>query len=154
MSEQSHPERFGLRPTQPARLAPLDPADARESVIAFLGGAVRKGHWEPAARIDVLSVCGGAQLDFREAELLEGDTEVRILAVMGGVSLTLPPDIHVEVRGLGLMGGFSHHQQQAPDPDAPRLRITGIALLGGVGIKVKDLETRKGRRGRRRPGRA
>ncbi len=121
-----------------ADLAAFDPADEKESVIAVLSGAVRKGPWEPAARIDVLAVCGGVELDFRDADLLEGATEVRILAVMGGVAITVPPDIDVEVRGSGLMGGFSHHRQRAPESDAPLLRVTGFALMGGVNVKVKE----------------
>ena len=58
------------------------------------------------------------------------------LAVMGGIKIIVPPDIHVSVKGIGIMGGFSPARRTAPAPDAPRLHIDGIALMGGVEIKV------------------
>ena len=58
-------------------------------VIAVLGGSSRKGSWEPPARLRVPALMGGVELDFREANLLEGETVVDVLAVMGGVTITL-----------------------------------------------------------------
>ena len=121
-----------MRPT-----AAVDLPEETERIVAIMGGAERKGHWEPAAQISVFAFCGGAKLDFREAELLEGETVVNVFALMGGVTIFVPRDIDVEVEGSGIMGGFTHLSQRAGDDDVPLLRVTGLALMGGVEIKVK-----------------
>ncbi len=113
-----------------------------ESVVAILGGAARKGNWEPPARLRVLAVMGGVELDFREADLYEGETVVDILTIMGGVSIIVPPDIDVETGGLGLMGGFSSFSNRADEAGAPKLRIQGTAIMGGVDIKLKKMPRR------------
>lgn len=115
----------------------LDLADGQGFVMALLSGVQRKGHWEPPARLYVGALMGGAELDFREADLLEGVSEVVILAVMGGVKIVVPPDLDVEVEGIGLLGGFQHLSRRTGDDDAPLLRIRGLAVMGGVNVKVK-----------------
>lgn len=107
--------------------------------MAFLGGSTRKGSWEPPALLRVVAFMGGVELDFREADLLEGETVVEILAFMGGVNIVVPPDVQLQAHGTGLLGGFQSASNHAPDPDAPRLRISGLALMGGVEVKVKKL---------------
>jgi hypothetical protein len=122
-------------------------------VIAVLGGTGRKGRWSPARNNFVISVMGGAELDFREAVLPPGVTEVRIYTVWGGVEIVVPPDLHVESRGFALMGGFEHAAEDAvaPGPGAPTLRITGFAVMGGVDISVRRPgETVRDARRRRR----
>jgi hypothetical protein len=108
-----------------------------ETVFAVLSGAERKGAWEPPEALRVVSILGGARLDFREADLLEGVTEIEIFTVMGGVEITVPPDVDVDARGLGVMGGFAHVRHRAAETDAPCLRIRGFALMGGVEIKLR-----------------
>ena len=60
----------------PARLPPEEESG---TVVAFLGGSTRKGSWEPPALLRVLAFMGGVELDFREADLLEGETVLEIL---------------------------------------------------------------------------
>jgi hypothetical protein len=45
----------------------------------------------------------------------------------------------VEINGLPLMGGFAHRAFAEPptDPDAPVLRIGGVAVMGGVDVTVR-----------------
>ena len=108
-------------------------------VIAVMGAAERRGGWVPARRIYTVGFMGGAELDFREARFAPGETEVYVLALMGGVSIVVPPGVAVETEGVGVMGGFEHLAQPAnPDgPQAPRLRIRGLALMGGVEVTVR-----------------
>jgi hypothetical protein len=124
-----------------ARAAPDIELEAEESsVVALLGGSARKGSWEPPARLRVLAVMGGVELDFRD--LYEGETFVDVLAIMGGVSIIVPPDIDVDADGQGFLGGFGSLTQRAEDAGAPLLRIGGTAVMGGVEIKVKKLPRR------------
>ena len=109
----------------------------RTDEIACLGGAVRKGDWEPPETLVAVACMGGVELDFRHAALLEGTTEVQVFALMGGVDIKVPDDIDVEVSGFGFMGGFDHVSQHVPEPGRPLLRIKGIAIMGGCSVKVK-----------------
>ena len=111
--------------------------DDVDTVVAVMSGAVRKGQWEPAGRFRVLAVMGGVELDFRDADMLDGTTEVTVLAIMGGCKIVVPPDVAVDVNGSGFMGGFSHLRHRPPDQDAPLIRIKGLAVMGGVEVKVK-----------------
>jgi hypothetical protein len=122
------------RPPLPAHVEELED---RETLVALLSGVQRKGAWEPAEHVRVFAVMGGADLDFREAILVEGVTELWIFAFWGGAQVIVPRDIHVETRGLGIMGGFSQLDHRAAEPDAPTLRIRGWAVMGGVEVKLK-----------------
>jgi hypothetical protein len=110
----------------------------REVVVAILGGATRKGFWTPARQNYAFAVMGGTELDFREASLGPGVTEVRVFTVMGGVEIIVPPGLNVESNGIGILGGFEHGGDSGdPDMDAPTLRISGLAIMGGVDITVR-----------------
>jgi hypothetical protein len=111
----------------------------REFVVAVLGGSNRAGRWRPARKNFAVAVCGGAELDFREAIMGPGVTELQIYTMWGGVEVIVPPGLNVESHGIALMGGFEHagDQLHSPDPDAPTLRITGLALMAGVDISVR-----------------
>ena len=111
--------------------------DDVDTVVAVMSGAVRKGQWEPAGRFRVLAVMGGVELDFRDADMLDGTTEVTVLAIMGGCKIVVPPDVAVDVNGSGFMGGFSHLRHRPADQNAPLIRIKGLAVMGGVEVKVK-----------------
>lgn len=106
-------------------------------VLGLLGGGVRKGSWHPARYNYAIGVLGGAELDFRECALPEV-IDVRCFAVMGGVEIIVPPDVIVESSGVGILGGFEHvSPEQAAPPGAPVIRVTGVAVMGGVDVQVR-----------------
>lgn len=110
-----------------------------QRLVAILGGVDRRGHWSPAKIVRVVALMGGAQLDFREAALPPGVTEVQITAFMGGVNIVVPPQLAVEMEGTAIMGGFAHEERAAANPDLERpiLRVTGVAVFGGVNIETR-----------------
>jgi len=125
----------------------------KEFVVAVLGGGSRRGRWTPARKNYAIAVMGGAELDFREAALGPGVTEVHVFSVCGGVEIIVPPGMQVETHGIALLGGFDHHGDAlaAHDPNAPTLRITGFALMAGVDISVRHAgESARDARRRRR----
>jgi hypothetical protein len=111
----------------------------RRTVVAIMGGTVRKGTWTAPRQLHVLAVMGGAELDFREAQFGPGVTTVTVFAAMGGVEIIVPPGLRVESDGFALMGGFEHSggSPASSDPSAPLLRISGLAIMGGVDIQVR-----------------
>jgi hypothetical protein len=142
--------------SQGARGYSLIPADqVRPSgyAVAILSGASRTGRWTPARVNHAIAFCGGAELDFREAALGPGVTEVRVFAVWGGVEIIVPPNLNVESHGVGVMGGFDQSASSIGgfDATAPTLRIGGLALMGGVEITVRHVgESARDARQRRR----
>jgi hypothetical protein len=122
-------------------------------VMAVMGGTSRKGRWSPARKNYSIALMGGAELDFREAVMPPGVTELRIYAMWGGVDVIVPPGLHVESHGFAVLGGFDHAADDAllPGPHAPTLRITGLAVMGGVDITVRHPgeSAREARRRRR-----
>ncbi len=122
---------------------PPPPATVRERQVlaAVLGGVERKGAWTPARRTTTVAIMGGVHLDFREAALGPGVTEIDIFAMMGGTEIIVPPGLTIDSDGVAILGGWEHGPGQSPsaDPDAPVLRITGLTLLGGVEIKVREV---------------
>lgn len=111
----------------------------RQLIVGIMGGAERKGVWTPARQTFVVALMGGAELDFREARLPPGVTEVNVFAIMGGAEIIVPPGVHVDMSGIALMGGFGQTGYAPPpmDPNAPILRIGGFALMGGVEVNVR-----------------
>lgn len=111
----------------------------RQTIVGIMGGAERKGVWTPARQTAVIALMGGVELDFREARLPSGVTEVNVFAIMGGVEIMVPPGVHVDMNGFALMGGFGQCGYAPPptDPNAPILRISGFALMGGVDVTVR-----------------
>lgn len=126
---------------QPARrpLALPGQVSPREVVIGVMGGSTRRGRWSPARRTTAIAVMGGVELDFRDAVLAPGVTEVHAFAFWGGVQIVAPPDVRVECAGIGIMGGFDHRDEggSPADPNAPVLRVKGVAIMGGVEVRVR-----------------
>lgn len=114
-------------------------AAERQVIVGIMGGAEKKGVWTPARETFVVALMGGVELDFREARMPPGITELNIFAIMGGAEIVVPPGVHVDLNGLALMGGFGQNGYAPPptDPNAPVLRIGGFALMGGVDVSIR-----------------
>lgn len=120
------------------------PTPRSKLAFAFWGGFERKGAWTVPRLFTTFTVMGGGELDLRAAHFEDREVVIRCIAIMGGVNIVVPPDLNVEVNGIGFMGGFGEHGgDEAPDPSAPRVRITGFALMGGVGVERKRTKAEK-----------
>ncbi|WP_438487800.1 DUF1707 SHOCT-like domain-containing protein [Streptomyces sp. S186] len=109
--------------------------------IAVMGGFERKGRWTIGRRFTAVCLMGGGELDLREADFADREVRIDVWAVMGGVNVIVPPGVEVEVRGLGIMGGFDSQEDGVPgEPGAPRVIVSGLALMGGVGVERKLLK--------------
>jgi hypothetical protein len=110
------------------------------TLLAVMGGLVRRGSWLVPKRMRALAIMGGIELDLRDATLAGAVTEIHVLALMGGVDITVPPGVRLEVDGLAIMGGFEDQARSLPaiaQHDAPVVRVTGLALMGGVVTRMK-----------------
>ncbi|MFD9338716.1 DUF1707 domain-containing protein [Streptomyces sp. NPDC060028] len=118
------------------------------TAVAVMSGFQRKGNWTVPARFNAVAFWGGGELDLREANFAESEVVITCVAVMGGIQITVPPGVEVDLRGIGVMGAFDQSEGTGPrQPGAPRVVVTGFAFWGGVEVKVKPPKSRKGLKG-------
>ncbi len=127
-----------LAPRPAAEVAPHGWPD-RKRYVAIFGGVERKGRWTVPRKMNVVAIMGGVDLDFREAVFAPGVTELRVTCLMGGADIIVPPWLAVECDASAILGGFEQLDRGhgEPDPGRALLRITGIAVMGGVDIQTR-----------------
>lgn len=146
------PEGAGNLPMAPARAtaAPRPPGvhhevapsvRASNAAIAVMSGAVRSGVWEVGSSFTALAVMGGVEIDLREAVFTSTEVVIHANAVMGGIEIAVNAGTRVIEQGVGIMGAYVVTDKVPPilSPDAPVVRVKGIALMGGVEIVRKQM---------------
>ncbi|MFD9485568.1 DUF1707 domain-containing protein [Streptomyces sp. NPDC059991] len=106
--------------------------------FAFWGGFGRRGTWTVGRTFTAFAMWGGGEIDLREARFESAETVIRCFTVMGGMGVTVLPELTVRVRGFGLMGGFGDRATGEGTPGSPRVTVTGFALMGGIGVERKQ----------------
>jgi hypothetical protein len=134
-----------VRFAQPSTVAAPDQSRVASRVgtstknfLALMSGVVRRGTWTVPTRIRAFACMGGIGLDLRDAKLTGPVTDIWIFALMGGVEIIVPPDVRLESDGFAIMGGFEDQLKEAAsnDPNAPVIRVHGLAIMGGVEARV------------------
>ncbi|AFR06441.1 MULTISPECIES: DUF1707 SHOCT-like domain-containing protein [Nocardiopsis] len=119
-----------------------------ENLVAVFGGAERRGRWLVEPRTNVSVLCGGVELDLREAVLSRHEVTIQLAVIMGGVDITVPHGVRVINNTSAILGGADlHGTDQVTDPNAPVVHLTGSCMLGGVDVKAK--KSKKKRKDRR-----
>ena len=131
------PEATGTR--EAPQVAVAARVDEVKRVLTICSGIQRQGTWRVPKKLRVVTVMGGTDLDFREAEFGPGATEVEVTVVMGGIAIIVPPHLQVECDGVAILGLFEGMVRGTggPDPGAPLLRITGVAVMGALEISTR-----------------
>ncbi|HSR85035.1 MAG TPA: DUF1707 domain-containing protein [Streptosporangiaceae bacterium] len=125
------------RPRPPdADLAPR----GRRRLVAILSGFGRKGAWHPEPVMSIVTILGGAELDFRDAVLPGKEIVLRLTTILGGLGIIVPPDMRVVDNTAAILGGSDVGGKVADesDADSPVLRVEGVCILGGVGIERRE----------------
>ena len=134
-----------VRYAEPSTVAASDqtrvatrPATKVKNFLALMSGVVRRGTWTVPSRIRAFACMGGIGLDLRDATLTGPVTDIWVFALMGGVEIIVPPDVRLESDGFAIMGGFEDQLKEpaSHDPNAPVIRVHGLAIMGGVEARV------------------
>ena len=108
---------------------------AHRWLVSIMGGADRKGRWRVPRRMTALSVMGGCDLDFRQAQIEDDEVTIPVVSSMGGADIYVPEGIEVDLSGLSLMGGTDEHGRDAPPrPGTPLIRLRVFTLMGGTDV--------------------
>lgn len=107
--------------------------------VGIMSGFRRAGQWVVPPEFTAVAIMGGGELDLREARFAQREVRIWVFTLMGGVSVIVPQDAEVRVQGIGIMGGFDQRAEGSGAPGAPRITVTGLALMGGVDVKRRPL---------------
>ncbi|MUL42444.1 DUF1707 domain-containing protein [Streptomonospora sp. PA3] len=145
-SGESGEDRMSVATEEARRMAAA--STGRENIVAVFGGAERKGRWLVEPRTNVSVLCGGVELDLRDAVLSQREVTIQCAVVCGGVEIIVPHGVRVVNNTSGILGGTSVHGMDAvTDPNLPVIRLTGTCMLGGIEVKAKrPKRSRKKRR--------
>ncbi len=128
-------------PALPALTASLpEPAGrpARRRFLAVMSGSQAKGRWRLAARTSAVAVMGGCEMDLRQAEIDAPEVVITAVAFWGGIQITVPEGIDVEMEGLSIMGGRALKLRDVPIvPGSPRIRIRAYSIMGGIEVRSR-----------------
>jgi hypothetical protein len=105
-----------------------------------MGSTNRNGLWRSEGTPRAVAVLGSIAVDLVTHPLGPGEHELRCVAVLGSIDIRVPPDLPVEIEGVGVLGSFEAKGAASPStarPDGPRLRITGAAVFGSVDVIVQ-----------------
>jgi Cell wall-active antibiotics response 4TMS YvqF len=110
-----------------------------QTLRAVMSSTERRGPWVVPRQVRVRALMSSTVLDFREARLPAGSVEIDLRAIMSSTEIIVPPGLAVETEGVAIMGSFEHVDRAPahPDPDAPLLRVRGLAFMSSVEIKMR-----------------
>jgi hypothetical protein len=116
------------------------------AAIAVMGGFSRKGAWVVPAQFTAVAVMGGGDIDLREARFSERVVTIHAYAIMGGIEITVPDDVEVQVTGIGLMGAFEHGPTGPGKPGGPKVIVNGLAFWGAVDVRRRPPKRKRTRK--------
>jgi hypothetical protein len=120
-----------LRDLRPAP-QPGTPSSTRD--IGVLNSFNRRGRWSVGRRFRGVALVGNGEIDLREARFVDGETTIQATAIVGNIAVIVPEDAEVHTNGISLLGGFDTRDDGPGAPGAPKITVTGFALLGNVTI--------------------
>ncbi|WP_163766471.1 DUF1707 SHOCT-like domain-containing protein [Mycolicibacterium parafortuitum] len=118
------------------RSGPCRPAPS-SVLLALLSGFERRGRWNVPRRLTTIALWGGGVVDLRYADFTAPEVEIRSYSIMGGQTILVPPEVNVDLRGIGVMGSFDDSVDGDGSPGAPVVRIRGLSVWGSVTVKRK-----------------
>ena len=125
--------RIGRRGSSSARETVLG-TDSSGSYV-FSGGRERVTTQEYRGG-SVSAICGGLELDLREAKLGAAQVTLDVTVVCGGMEIKVPKDWMVHLQPSVVLGGAELQRRQPKMEDASgELIITGTVICGGIEVK-------------------
>ncbi len=138
---QPPPAQQGVPVPRPAAPHPVV-GPAYGGSAAVMSETRRSGPWQVGEDHWAVAVMGSVVLDLREALFRRREVVITANALMGGVEVVVGPDVVVFVEGVGVMGDFSEARSKVTPrlgPDSRVVRVRGLALMGSVVVRRKEM---------------
>ena len=116
------------------RGGPCHPAPST-LLLAIMSGFERRGRWNVPKRLTTFALWGGGVVDLRYADFTAPEVEIHTYSIMGGQTILVPPEVNVDLHGVGVMGTFDHIVRGDGLQGAPCVKIRGFSLWGKVAVK-------------------
>jgi len=101
-----------------------------------IGQSHTKGRCYVPKRITMTELMGGVGLDFSDAIFVFPKTTIISTALLGSTTIKVPRGVRIEIKGIGLLGGFSKTEGEEWNEDSPVLILKGFHILGSVHVEV------------------
>jgi Domain of unknown function (DUF5668)/Cell wall-active antibiotics response 4TMS YvqF len=110
------------------------------NAVAIFAGIERRVGGRGFRRGSISAIFGGAEIDFRDADIDGPEAFLEINTCCGGAEIRVPQTWRVDYRGQSIFGGYSDKTSVTVtgDPNATPTKlliITGTNLFGGVEVK-------------------
>lgn len=112
--------------------------DSNNSIEAFsiFSGTNLRSQSKDFQGGEITSIFGGAEIDLRDTVIAEKGAAFDLTSIFGGIVIIVPENVHVEITGLPIFGGWEDKTRRASDSnDVPVIKINCLAIFGGVEIK-------------------
>ena len=112
-------------------------AGAQVKVTSIFGSSESQLSSQQVRGGRVFVLFGSSDIDLRQAALADGEAAVKIVAIFGGVKVTVPEDWEVNVQTGAFLGGVDYKRAKHAAPDSPtdQLTLTGFCFFGGIEIR-------------------
>jgi hypothetical protein len=111
----------------------------RVNLVAVMGEAKRASNDHPFRGGEMTAVMGGCVLDLRQATIAPGDeARLNLVGLMAGHEIWVPTSWAVLSDVIPIIGGVDDKRLKPLEvltENAPRLRLKGTMIMGGVVIK-------------------
>ena len=144
-------------PAKPSSGALAKRYEDAETVYSVLASTARRGPWGPPETMRTVSVLGSIVLDYRDADLPLGVTEVDCQVFLGSVEIVVPSDVDVELTGSVILGSVETESGEGrlgwlrrvrerlvgkePEPpeeyERPLLSVDCAGLMGSVEVSLR-----------------
>jgi hypothetical protein len=109
--------------------------DEYVSVLAFFGGSEKRSTTSSFVGADLTALFGGAELDLRDAEIMNRPAHVSATAAFGGVDVVVPRDWNVRMDVIPVFGAAEDERpRREEEHDEVDLVVTGFVAFGGVSV--------------------
>ncbi|MCF2949937.1 cell wall-active antibiotics response protein [Paraglaciecola aquimarina] len=108
-----------------------------DTIVNILGGSCRSGQWTVPQEIRIITLFGGADIDFTDAIFTTPNVTIKVLCLFGGTDIKVPEDINIISKAFCILGGIDNTAPSIASKQAPTLTIEGLVMFGGLDIKIK-----------------
>jgi hypothetical protein len=112
-------------------------SEEADMIVNIFGGSNRSGRWTVAKEIRSVSIFGGANIDFTDAQFSQPEVRMKVFCLFGGDNIYVPENVNVISKAFCVFGGVDNKAPCIANRNSPTIIIEGFAIFGGINIKVK-----------------